>query len=56
MFLSPNALAGTSAPENAYASSASDTYVVVNTDNAGAAEITLRLVSLESFDTDSILL
>jgi hypothetical protein len=54
--MAQTAVAGTSTPEIAYASSAGDTYVVVNTDNAGAADITLRLVSLESFDTDSILL
>ena len=54
--MAQTAVAGTDTPEIAYAASGSDTYVVINTDNTGAADVTLRLLNVSSFDTDAIVL
>ena len=51
-----SAVSGASGPDIAYATAGSDTYVVISTDTDATADITLQLLGVTNFDTDSIML
>lgn len=51
-----SAVSATAGPDIAYANAGSYTYVVISTDTDGTADITLQLLGVTNFDTDSIML
>ena len=51
-----SAVSAAAGPDIAYATAGSDTYVVISTDTDGTADITLQLLGVTNFDTDSIML
>ena len=51
-----SAVSGATGPDIAYATAGSDTFVVISTDTDASADITIQLLGVTNFDTDTILL